>query len=257
MRIHSHYTRLVADVPCGGFQVQLVLHVRKFFCDTPECRRKIFTERVPAFVQPWARMTSRLSQMLQAMGLATCGELGTRLSGHLGIHTSPTTLLRRVMARPSLPPGPLSSLGIDDWSFRRGRTFGTILLDLDRHMVIDLLPDRKTETAATWMKAHPDITIVSRDRGGDYAAAARQGAPQATQIADRFHLYKNLVEAVELTLARCRAEIRKQAQAVSQQEGGEVPKPVVASTECVSVENWKPAPELCDERARLSRRAQR
>src|SRR5260370_23125167 len=98
MRIHSHYTRVLADVPCGGLQVQLVLQVRKFFCDTPTCRRKIFTERLPIFVQPWARMTTRFSQMLQALVLATCGELGTRLSGRLGIHTSPTTLLRRVMA---------------------------------------------------------------------------------------------------------------------------------------------------------------
>src|SRR5258708_4355877 len=187
-RIHSRYTRVVADVPCGGFQVQLVLQMRKFFCDTPTCPRKIFTERVPIFVQPWARMTTRLSQMLQALGVATCGELGARLSGHLGIHASPTTLLRRVMALPTAPPGPVSILGIDDWSFRRGRKFGTILVDLQAHQVIELLPDRKTETAAAWMQTHGEIELVSRDRGEDYAAAARLGAPQARQVADRFHL---------------------------------------------------------------------
>jgi hypothetical protein len=130
---------MVADVPCAGLQVQLVLQMRKFFCDTPQCPRKIFTERVPVFVEPWARMTTRFSQMLQALGLATCGELGARLAAHLGMHTSATTLLRRVMAKPSAPAGPVSSLGIDDWSFRPGRTFGTILVDLDRHVVIDLL----------------------------------------------------------------------------------------------------------------------
>jgi transposase len=140
MRIHSRYTRVVADVPCGGFQVQLVLHVRKFFCDTSNCPRKIFTERLPVFVHPWARMTTRLCQMLQALGLATCGELGTRLAGRLAMHTSPTTLLRRVMALPTAPPGPVLILGIDDWSFRRGRKFGTILVDLEAHQVIDLLP---------------------------------------------------------------------------------------------------------------------
>jgi len=128
-------------------------------------------------------MTTRLSQMLQALGLATCGELGTRLSGRLGIHTSPTTLLRRVMALPTAPPGPVSILGIDDWSF-----FGTILVDLEAHQVIDLLPDRNTETARAWMQPHAEIEIVSRDRGEDYAAAARLGAPQARQVADRFHL---------------------------------------------------------------------
>src|SRR6266571_7631341 len=170
VRIHSRYTRVVADVPCAGFQVQLVLYVRKFFCDTPECPRKIFTERLPIFVQPWARMTTRFSQMLQALVLATCGELGTRLASRLGIHTSPTTLLRRVMALPTAPSGHVSSLGIDDFSFRRGRTFGTILVDLDRHQVIDLLADRKTETAEAWMLTHDEIEIVSRDRGEDYAA---------------------------------------------------------------------------------------
>ncbi len=133
-------------------------------------------------------MTTRFSQMLQALVLATCGELGVRLAGRLGMHTSPTTLLRQVMALPTSPPGPVSSLGIDDFSFRRGRKFGTILVDLDRHQGIDLLADRKTETAAAWMQTHDEIEIVSRDRGEDYAAAARKGAPQAIQIADRFHL---------------------------------------------------------------------
>ena len=109
--------------------MQLVLQVRKFFCDTPTCRRKIFTERLPIFVQPWARMTTRFSQMLQAIGLATCGELGTRLAGRLGLQTSPTTLLRRVMALPTAQPEQVLSLGIDDFSFRRGRTFGTILVE--------------------------------------------------------------------------------------------------------------------------------
>jgi hypothetical protein len=112
------------------------------------------------------------------------------LAGHLGIHVSPTTLLRRVMALPTAPPGPVSIPGIDDWSFRRGRKFGPILVDLQAHQVIELLPDRKTETAAAWMHTHDEIEIVSRDRGEDYAAAARLGAPQARQVADRFHITK-------------------------------------------------------------------
>lgn len=130
---------------------------------------------------------------------------------------------------------------------------------MQSHKVIDLLPDRKAETAAAWMAAHPEIELVSRDRGGDYAAGARQGAPQATQVADRFHLYKNLVEAVELILARCRAEIRKNAQPAIQKDlQGETPKPLLFEhTEVLSVDNWKPAPELCDERTRLTRREQR
>ncbi len=168
-RCHSQYTRVVADLPCAGFRVQLVLHVRKFFCDTAGCRRKIFTEGLPAFVEPWARTTVRLRQVLQALGTATCGELGARLATHLAVQTSPTTILRRVMTLPLPAVKPVSHLGIDDFALRRGRKYGTILVDLTRHRVIDLLPDRKAETAKAWIRAHPEIKLVSRDRGGDYA----------------------------------------------------------------------------------------
>src|ERR1700730_1481930 len=188
-RCHSHYARVVADLPCAGFRVQLILHVRRFFCDNADCTRKIFTERLPAFVLPWARLTVRLGEALQSLGLATCGELGTRLAARLAMQTSPTTILRCIMVLPIEAVEQVSELGIDDFSFRRGRKFGTILVDIQRHKVIDLLADRKAETAKVWMKAHPEIKIVSRDRGGEYAAAAREGAPQATQIADRFHIY--------------------------------------------------------------------
>ncbi len=161
--------RVVADLPCAGFRLQLILHVRKFFCDTTDCRRKIFTERLPAFVEPWARTTVRLHEVLQALGLATCGELGARLASHLAIQTSPTTILRRIMALPVAPVESVSELGIDDFALRRGRKYGTILVDLMLHQVIDLLPDRKAATAKAWMQAHPEIKLVSRDRGGDYA----------------------------------------------------------------------------------------
>jgi len=115
-------------------------------------------------------MTTRLSQTIEAIGLATCGELGARFAPRLGIVTSPTTILRRTMALSPGPSEPVSLLGIDDWSFRRGRQFGTILVNLATHEIIDLLPDRKTETAQSWMKGHPEIDVVSRDRGEEYAA---------------------------------------------------------------------------------------
>ena len=124
------------------------------------------------------------------------------------MQTSPTTILRRIMALPPPPVAAVSHLGVDDFALRRGRNYGTLLVDLLRHQVIDLLADRKAETAKAWMQAHPEIKLVSRDRGGDYATVASQGAPQAIQTADRFHLCKNLVEAAVKALARCRAEIR-------------------------------------------------
>jgi transposase len=187
-RVHSRYNRKVADVPCGGRRVLLLLTVRKYICHTDYCPRSIFTERLPELVLSYARMTNRLRQWIEAVGRATSGEVGARLAEHLGMSISPTTILRRLMALPIPPVAVVSVLGIDDWSFRRGRKFGTILVDLTTHAIIDLLPDRKAETAAAWMCLHPEIEVVSRDRGEDYATAARAGVPQAIQCADRFHL---------------------------------------------------------------------
>jgi len=211
--VRSYYTRVVVDLPCAGHRVQLILHVRKFRCDTATCPRKVFAERLGPCIEAWARKTTRRREAIEAIGLATCGEGGARLADRLGIPTSPTTVLRCIMALPLPPIEPVSHLGIDDFALRRGRTYGTVLVDLSRHKAIDLLPDRKAETAKVWMQARPEIELVSRDRGGDYAAAACQGAPQAIQTADRFHLCKNLTEAGEKALARCRAEIRKDQKA--------------------------------------------
>jgi len=255
-RVRSYYTRLVADVPCAGRQVQLILHVRKFRCETVECPRQIFTERLAPFLKPWARMTSRLSQAIEAIGLATCGELGARFAPHLGIQTSPTTILRRTMALPTHPPERVSLLGIDDWSFRRGRKFGTILVDLATHEIIDLLPDRTTETAKVWMQAHPEIDLVSRDRGGDYAAAARLGAPQARQVADRFHLAQNLTDRIEVILARCWAEIRKASQqqvpssSKGEQEGDR-------EEQRQTLDDWPPTQHHQENSAHVARLAER
>ena len=130
LQIHSRYQRMLRDVPCAGRRVILYLSVRKFFCRNPDCARKIFTERLPTFVEPWAQVTRRLFEAVQAIGLATSGELGTRLADRIGIHSSPTTMLRCMMAFPSQVLCQVSLLGIDDWSFRRGRNFGTILVAL-------------------------------------------------------------------------------------------------------------------------------
>jgi transposase len=201
-RIHSSYSRHLMDVPCAQKCVRLILQVRKFFCDLKTCARKIFTERLSPFIQPWARVTTRLFQEVENIGLATSGMLGTRLGDRLGIRTSWMTIIRRMMAQPASPVERVIQLGIDDFSLRRGRKFGTILVDLQSHEIIDLLPDRKAKTASDWMGAHPEIDLVSRDRGKEYASATASGAPQATQCLDRFHLLKNLREDLEGFLAR-------------------------------------------------------
>src|SRR6266567_2863276 len=140
-QIHSRYQRTLRDVPCGDRKVILHLSVGKFFCRTPSCTQKIFTERLSPFVEPWAQVTTRLFEAVQAIGLATSGELGTRLADRIRIHASPTTMLRRIMDLSSPAAGRVTVLGIDDFSFRRGRRFGTILVDLSSHQVIDLLDE--------------------------------------------------------------------------------------------------------------------
>jgi transposase len=169
--VRSYYTRFVADVPYAGRHVQLILRVRKFRCDTASCPRKIFVERLGPFIEAWARKTTRLREEIEAIGISTCGEVGARLAGRLAIATSPTTILRRTMDVPLPPIEPVTHLGIDDFALRRGRRYGTVLVDLKRHKVLDLLPDRKAETARAWIEAHPEIELVSRDRGEEYAAA--------------------------------------------------------------------------------------
>src|SRR3989440_12144755 len=136
-------------------------------------------------------MTIRSCQQITSIGLSTCGKGGARLAARLGMQTSRNTILRRIMDLPDVARS-VVFLGIDDFSFRRGYRFGTILVNLESHRVIDLLPDRQAETAAQWMREHPDISVVSRARGGAYASAASQAVPWVTPSADRFHLAKNL-----------------------------------------------------------------
>src|SRR5436309_11252211 len=213
-RIAGSYGRTVADVPCGGRRVTLALMVRKFVCGTPDCPRKIFTERLPDLVQSYARMTNRLSEVLQTLGFATCGELGERLTPKLGMQISGPTLLRRMRTCSCPAPSSVRVLGIDDWCWKKGVTYGTILVDLELRKPIELLPDRSAETAEAWLRTHPEVEVVSRDRGGDYAAAAKKGAPQAQQVADRFHLLKNLRERLKELMDRklsCLPEIEEHA----------------------------------------------
>ena len=201
-RFHSRYIRHVTDLPSGGIAVRLQIVVRKCFCDVNTCARKIFAERLMPFVNPLARVTARLFQVVQVLGLATGGIPGARVAEHLGIHTSWMTVLRRIMALPREPAPQVRELGIDDFAFRRGRNYGTLLVDEQTHRVIDVLSDRKVETVAAWMTNHPEIELVSRDRGGDYASATTSAAPQAVQCADRFHVLKNLSKTLEAVLAR-------------------------------------------------------
>jgi transposase len=177
--------------------VRLEVHTRRFFCHNPDCQRKIFTERLSTVVAPYAHKTLRLAEVLTLIGFALGGEAGKRLVAGMGLETSPDTLLRLIRVQPEREVPTPRVLGVDDFSFCRRKTYGTILIDLERRIPIDILPDREAATLEKWLKAHPGVKIISRDRGGPYAEGARLGAPDAQQVADRWHLLANLSEALK------------------------------------------------------------
>ena len=196
-RIHGRYLRTLADLPWATVPIELRVIVRRFRCGTCSCRRQTFAERLPNVAPRYARTTTRLATTQANTGLVLGGAAGARHLSRHGAPVSRNTLLRRVR-RVSLPEGPAPEIiGLDDWAWRKGNRYGTIIVDLQRGCPIDVLEDRAAETVATWLQAHPDVTIVARDRAEAYAAGIRQGAPNATQVADRFHLLKNLASALQ------------------------------------------------------------
>ena len=206
MREHSRYVRRPGDLPCVGRRVRLQLNVRRFFCDNARCQQRTFGERLPGVATSYARRTARLAEVQRQIGLAEGGEAGARSAMRQAMPISADTLLRLANHSQLATAATPRVLGVDDWAWKKGRTYGTILVDLEEHRVVDLLPDRLADTLATWLLAHPGIQIISRDRGGSYAEAARRGAPTAVQVADRYHLLTNLRAALERLLTRQHAD---------------------------------------------------
>ena len=208
-KVHSYYTRRIADLPWADFKIELLLQTRRFYCTNSQCRRLTFSQRLGSAIPAYARRTQRQTNQLHSIGLALGGKAGARMAKSLKITVSPDTILNLVRRLPLPATGEVRILGIDDFSFRRGRNFGTILLDLERQNVIDLLPDIKKETVAEWLQKHPEIEIISRDRAGAFAEAARVAAPQALQVADRFHVSQNLWDACEALIKQNYQSIRQ------------------------------------------------
>lgn len=246
-RVQSRYTRTLHDLPSHGRPVHLIIHVRRFFCQKSTCPRKIFAERFPLLARPYAQRTIRLQETLCQLGFALGGQAGARLGKPLHLSGSRDTILRLLRQKEAPEQEPPRVVGIDEWAWKRRRRYGTLLCDLERGSPIDLLPDRSVESVSAWFKSHPSIEVISRDRSSEFAAAASKGAPQAVQVADRWHIGKNLAEALSTLVARCRADKAKASRVkVKRQEPGREPAP-----ERAAYRSRK------EEQARLARKAER
>jgi transposase len=210
-RIHGCYTRTLADLPWCGTPVCLRVRVHKFFCDKPTCQRKIFAERLGDVARVYARSTDRQREALKWIAFALGGAAGARLARELGLLVSPDTLLNRIRGALRSDPEKVRALGVDDFGFKRGNASGTIMVDLERHKIVDLLQGHSTELIEQWLRQHPGVEVVSRDRSNVCREGIEAGAPEATQVADRWHLLHNLTQVLEELLLGKRPTLKKAA----------------------------------------------
>lgn len=203
-RIHSHYQRTLQDLPWQGNKVRFLVTVGRFFCDNSDCKRMTFAQRVETLAQRYQRKTTRLEDLLRQLVWRIGGEATAQIAQLLGLLLSPDAALYQFKksASPDSSTTCPEVVGIDDFAFRKGHNYGTILINLRTNTAFDLLPNREKETVEAWFKEHPGVQIVSRDRSVTYAEAIRDGAPDAVHVADRFHLLKNLMEVLEKQVSK-------------------------------------------------------
>lgn len=207
--IHGYYERTLLDLPVAQLGVRIKLRVRRYRCVTPTCDKQTFSQLLPSLMQPYQRVTNRLLISLYHIAQTAGGQAGARLAYKLAMPTSGSTLLRIVRRYPESDSELPRVLGVDDWAIRKGHRYGTILVDLEQHRVVDLLPDRTAATLKGWLQVHNGVEWVARDRSLEYALGISEGAPGAIQVADRWHLLKNLGEATERALQELYPRLQK------------------------------------------------
>ena len=213
--VHSRYRRTIGDLPWADYTVIVRLQTRRFFCRVVTCLQQIFTERFGAAVAPSARRTTRLTTWLQTLVMQATAQGMARAMPGCAVPISARTFVRLMHAVPDPIVAPPTVVGLDDWAWKKGRNYGTIYVDLERHCPIDLLPDREPATIAAWLQRHPSIAAVARDRGHEFIEGITHGAPAATHVADRWHLLKNLGEALEAFFQDQQAALQAAAKALN------------------------------------------